>query len=248
MAVIQLIIALVILGIIYRRMIKREVPEQISGLQGIIPVGLGVASLPVSFYLFLGIGNIMLASGASLKTSVPVIQSILRAFFSAGFPEEIAKLIFMIIAILIFRSKISNVYEYILIGAAVGFGFTLLEEFFYGSGGLSTMIVRLICIAAHMVFGMIMAKHLGLARYNRKTGNGSAAKEYILAVLIPIIIHTLYDAFIATNVMMGSENGTSQMIGMGLAIAATVVLFIIQIRVIVQFKKNAEKYCSMTFA
>lgn len=95
MAVIQLIIALVILGIIYRRMIKREVPEQISGLQGIIPVG---------------------------------------------------------------------------------FGFTLLEEFFYGSGGLSTMIVRLICIAA------------------------------------------------------------------------TVVLFIIQIRVIVQFKKNAEKYCSMTFA
>ena len=154
----------------------------------------------------------------------------------------------MIIAILIFRSKIRNVYEYILIGAAVGFGFTLLEEFFYGSGGLSTMIVRLICIAAHMVFGMIMAKHLGLARYNRKTGNGSAAKEYILAVLIPIIIHTLYDAFIATNVMMGSENGTSQMIGMGLAIAATVVLFIIQIRVIVQFKKNAEKYCSMTFA
>ena len=31
-------------------------------------------------------------------------------------------------------------------------------------------------------------------------------------------------------------------------IIALVILFIIQIRVIVQFRKNAEKYCSMTFA
>ena len=96
---------------------------------------LGVISVPVSFLLFLLLGTLLLDIGYS-KNEVPmVVSSVVGAFFGAGFPEEIAKLLMIVITILIFRSKIRNVYEYILIGAAVGFGFTIFEEFLYGSEG-----------------------------------------------------------------------------------------------------------------
>lgn len=50
-----------------------------------------------------------------------------------------------------FREKIKNVYEYVLIGAAVGFGFTLFEEFCYGFDQDITTLGRLFTVAAHMI-------------------------------------------------------------------------------------------------
>ena len=60
------------------------------------------------------------------------IQSLERAFILAGM-EEISKLILIIVILLIFRKKVKNVYEYILIGACVGIGFAIIEEFTYGA-------------------------------------------------------------------------------------------------------------------
>lgn len=40
--------------------------------------------------------------------------------------EEISKLIPIIVILLIFRKKVKNVYEYILIGACVGIGFAII--------------------------------------------------------------------------------------------------------------------------
>ena len=136
MPIIQLVLALIILGLLYRNMIRSEVPESISKSQAVVPVVLGVISVPASFLLFLIFGSLLVAAGYS-KNKVPMaVSSVIGAFFAAGFPEEIAKLVMIAITILIFRSKIRNVHEYILIGAGVGFGFTLLEEFLYGSEGV----------------------------------------------------------------------------------------------------------------
>ena len=175
------------------------------------------------------------------------VRSLVGAFFAAGFPEEIAKLIMMIITILVFRSKIRNVYEYIIIGAGVGFGFTLLEEFMYGSDGLSA-IMRLFTVAAHMVFGIIMAKHLGMARYNKSTGKGSVGGEYVKAIVIPILIHTLLDACTATNAFLASEEDAMELIGMAAGIGATTAMFVAQIVVLKKLKKNAESYSNMVFS
>ena len=132
-----------------------------------------------------------------------------------------------------------------LIGAAVGFGFTLFEEFLYG-GGSASMISRLIVLAAHMVYGIMMAKHLGLAGYYRKNGQGSPVKECIFAILIPVVIHTFYDAGTAQNKLLEGSEG-EQTIGLVLAVAAIVIMFAVQIAALVKFKKNTEKYCEMRF-
>lgn len=244
MAIIQFILALVILGKLYIRMIKREEPEQISRAQAVLPVIFGAVSVPVSFIMFLAIGNLMLKTGISINHFPVAVSSVMKALFAAGLPEEITKLLFMLLAILIFRARIRNVYEYVLVGAGVGMGFSLLEEFFYGTGGM-TAIIRVITVAAHMIFGMIMARYLGMASHKKVNGKAGAAGEYFLAIAVPVIIHTLFDACTATNTMMNSNDDALQMIGVVIALIAMVVLFVLQIITFKGFKKKTAEYCGL---
>ena len=245
MPFVQLVIALIVLGILYSRMIRRETPDPIAKTQAVVPVILGAASVVLSFLLFLGIGFALDKAGFSTKQLPSLIHSVAAAFISAGLPEEITKFLMILLALLIFRRRIRNVYEYILIGAAVGLGFTLLEEFFYGSDVGLTAIARLITVASHMVFGIIMARHLGMAKYNKIKGSGSVAGEYARALIVPILLHTLYDAGTATNAFMNSGNEDEELIGIVIALAVTAALFVLQIAVLVRLKKDTEKYCGM---
>lgn len=247
MPIIQFVLALVILGVLYTRMIRREEPNQISKMQAVIPVVFGVVSVPVSFFLFLGIGSLLVKTGISFNQLPAAVSSIIRAFFVAGFPEEITKLLFMLLSILIFRSRIRNVYEYVLVGAGVGMGFTVLEEFFYGSDGLSALL-RIITLGAHMIFGMIMARHLGMASCKKANGETGVAAERFLAIVIPVIIHTLFDASNGTNRMLESSNDIEQIIGIVVSLAGTAVLFALQIIILRGFRKKSGEYCGLMTA
>lgn len=86
------------------------------------------------------------------------LRSLVSSFFSAGLPEEIGKLIFILICITIFKPK--NVYEYLLTGFGVGMGFTIFEEFLYGSN-LVAVVVRLFILTFHAILGSIIASHIG---------------------------------------------------------------------------------------
>ncbi len=245
MVVIHLIIAVIILGLIYRRLIKQEVPDTVTKAQALLPIILGIVSVILSIIFFLVIGRISMIAGHSPADLPDIGRSVATAFIAAGLPEEIAKLLMMLLTLLIFRSRVRNVYEYILIGAAVGFGFTLFEEFAYASGSIVTAIGRLCTIAAHMVFGIIMAKHLGTGKYNRLTGQGSVAGQYVLALIIPIIIHTVFDSCTANNQLLNSNDENLQDIGLIISFAMTVFLFILQIVVLRRVMRDAEKYCGM---
>ena len=122
----------------------------------------------------------------------------------------------------------------ILIGAGVGLGFTLFEEFFYGGGGGNPL--RLLGLAAHMVFGIIMARHLAQARYDRMLNQGSPAKEVLLANAVPMLIHTLYDSTNATNKFLNSEDEHLQGIGFAIAGIGIVFMVVLQILVLVRLK------------
>ena len=244
MAIIQLVLSAIICGILYIRMIRREVPEQIGKAQAITPVALGIVSLVLSFIFFLGLGYAVVKAGINTKEMAPLPGSILGAFLLAGLPEELAKLLIILLTLRIFRSKIRNAYEVILVGAGVGLGFTLFEEFAYGGGGAN--LLRLFILAAHMVFGIMMTRHLALARYDRITNQGSPAKEVVLAVVVPILVHTLYDATNFSNKFLNSGDENLEAIGAVIGIIGVVIMFIIQILVLVRFKKNTEKYCAMS--
>jgi hypothetical protein len=70
-------------------------------------------------------------------------------------------------------------------------------------------------------------------------------REYALAVAVPVAIHTLLDAFTATNRLLDSTGDAEQMFGLILGLAALAAMFVLQIRVIRRFKRNAEAYCGM---
>ena len=245
MAIIQFILSIIIIGNIYKKMRKSEKDEQISKSQAIVPIILGIVSVFISFFFVLGNGFILLKLGI-ITNKLPVFpHSLISAFVGAGLPEEISKLIMMCITILIFKPKIKNVYEYILIGAGVGFGFTLLEEFLYGSGSVVITILRLSTLASHMMFGIIMATHLGKAKYNKVTGNGSVSIEYLKAILIPITIHTLYDMCTANNHFLRSEDNSIAVLGVIIGIVGLIVIFITQFVIFKKLKKNTDNYCEL---
>ena len=246
MAIVQLAISLLVLGILYRRMVRREPPPPISKAQALVPIVLGVLSLPLSFVFVLANANFFASMGYTKEAHSLLFRSVFSAFFTAGLPEEIAKFLMILLTLFIFRAKVRNVYEYILVGAAVGFGFTVFEEFIYGSGSIATSIMRDLLVTLHMLLGILMGKHLGLARYCKTTGKGSAAREYALALLVPILIHTLYDASVL-NQYLETEDDNLLLIGLVIAVAALVILFVLQFVALIRLKRNAEKYSAMEF-
>ncbi len=238
LTIIYSIIVVIVLGFLYKKLMDWEHPLKISRAQAIIPVGLGILSLPLSFAVFLFIGAICHnVFGFSIGEGPLLLASFTSALLAAAMNEELAKLIFILIVIFIFRKKIRNVYEYILIGGAVGFGFTIVEEYVYGSG-ISSMIVRVVTVTFHMLLGFAMGRHLGLARYNKVTGRGSAWKEYLLAYFVPVAVHTIYDT-LAVNKLITAEDEVTQALGMVMVIVAIVLAFALQVYVFKRLKKNA---------
>lgn len=244
MGIIAMLVSLVVLGFIYRRMIARDVPAPIGRKQALVPILLGVASLPLSFGFTLMFGILAKIAGYNAADHSLFAQSLLAGFFGAGLTEEIAKFLMICASLRMFRGTVKNVYEYILIGAGVGFGFTLFEEFLYGSD-LVRILSRIDFIAAHLVFGMIMAYCLGMAKHKKINGQGSPTKEYLLAALVPVLMHTLYDACTVFNKFLTDENEDMQAIGLCIGLAGALAAFVLQIVVLLKCKKTAEKLCSL---
>lgn len=245
MGIIAMFISLVVLTFLYRRMIARDVPEPIGRKQAIVPVLLGLVSLPLSFiFTLLCVGSLINTVGYT-PTDYPLLaQSVISAFLAAGLTEELAKFLMIVAAFTLFRNTVRNVYEYMLIGAAVGFGFTLPEEALYGSD-LISFLLRMDFIAGHLVFGIVMTYYLGMAAHKKITNQGSSSKEYLFALLIPILMHTLYDACTANNKFLYHEDENMQMIGVTIGLVGALAAFVIQIVILLKYKKNAGKLCSL---
>ena len=204
-SIISFVLSLIIVGILYKNMIAWEGDYRISRGQALLPVLLGLLSVPLSFVFFLIIGLTFRAVTGFVPTDGPLLlASFNHALFSAALNEELAKLIITLIVLCIYRKKIRNVYEYMLIAGAVGFGFILIEDFVY-SVSLPVLLMRLPGITVHMMLGLAMGRHLGLARYNKVTGSGSVVKEYLLAYFVPVFWHTVVD-FFAANMLIHAGN------------------------------------------
>lgn len=237
---IHAILSLIVLSILYKRMIDREVPSPIGWLQALLPVGLGGVSLPLSFSFFMGIAYAINKFDLTSFPLPPFLKSVRAAFLMAGLPEEAAKLIAVLASLLLLRKKMRNVYEYVLMGTAVGFGFTVFEEFLYGSNPM-----RLPLLALHGVFNAIMGYYLGMAAYHKKTQQGSPVVDVILAIVLPILLHTLYDACTASNTMLFAE-GELQDTGIIVGIVGMVVTFVVQVYALLKIKKDTAKLCDLS--
>ncbi len=242
-------LTIVILGLLYWRMIKRETPERIGGFQALLPIALGVVSMFIGALAAVLLARSLGGMENMLAGNGGFGGSLLHSFLMAGGTEEAAKLLMILLGLAILRSRVKNVYEYVLIGAAVGFGFAVAEEFYYGGGviagsgaaGYVSLVTRTISVPAHMTFSMVMGEFLGRAKFSRLTGKGSPALNCVLAILIPMSVHTLYDACTVFN----SRLMAGEMTGVLMALAGYAGLMIYEILVLIRFRKNTEKFCGM---
>lgn len=107
LAFIYSILVIIVLGFLYKWMIDRESPLKISKAQAIVPVVLGIFSLPLSFAILLLFGYIFHnVFGLTLGDGPLLLASFSTALFAAGLNEELAKLIFTLIAVFIFRKSL----------------------------------------------------------------------------------------------------------------------------------------------
>ena len=130
MSVVSTVLTILFLGFLYWRMVKRELPEPVGWLQALLPIAVGMLSMPMTIPVSMGYLKALSADPNTVKLSdMTFLQSVERSFILAGGLEEIAKFILILVILVILRKKVKNVYEYILIGAAVGMGFSFFEEF-----------------------------------------------------------------------------------------------------------------------
>ncbi len=123
-----------------------------------------------------------------------------NAFITSAFTEETIKYIFLVL-LTIKNQNLNNNMDGIVYAVAVSLGFAAAENLVYVLdpfiGGINTAISRSIfSVPAHCVFGISMGMY-----YEEAIFYGSKLR-YIMAVIVPIIIHGIYNLIL----LLGMDN------------------------------------------
>ena len=151
--------------------------------------------------------------GLNLLLDINVLEYLLSAntienyFLNVGMDaltvsitEEMLK--FLVVILIIYPNKhFDEPFDGIVYSVFVGMGFATIENLtFVLQGSASLAILRMVtAVPAHFVFAVIMGYYLGKAKSKKK-----AQLVYIfLSILIPVIIHALYDYFLFMESVKG---------------------------------------------
>ena len=106
------------------------------------------------------------------------------------------------------------------------------------------LLIRTPLMFTHMTLNMIMGEFIGRAKYNKQKGEGQTALYWACGLIIPMALHTLYDAGTIFNypAIKGGDFVVGGILG-GAAILTNVVLLIY---VLVRARKNAEAFSALS--
>jgi RsiW-degrading membrane proteinase PrsW (M82 family) len=120
----------------------------------------------------------------------PVAGALLEAFLTAGIPEELVKLIVIVV---IMGRQIDRQFphDFIVLGAAVSGGFAALENLGYillsGNSFLVALTRALLSVPMHIFMGVILGSGLALRELGRD-------RIWLLsAIALPIAFHGIFD-------------------------------------------------------
>ncbi|MBH0229609.1 glutamic-type intramembrane protease PrsW [Halobacillus yeomjeoni] len=117
----------------------------------------------------------------------------LKSFFLAGALEEFFKWFFLLFVA--FRhADFDHHYDGIIYGVAISLGFATIENIFYIlSNGIEIALLRAIFpVSSHALFGLIMGYYMGKAKFI----DASTRLSLVLALIIPVLLHSFYDYMI----------------------------------------------------
>lgn len=156
-----------------------------------------------------------------------------EAFLVAALCEEFCK--YMLLRLGSWRSPHFDYrFDGIVYGVSVAVGFALLENVMYVmDGGLYTALMRgVMAVPLHAFCGVFMGISYGAAKkYSIMGQRGKASKATIRALLIPMIIHGIYDC------LAFMENSASTII----LLAFVVFMYIISVKYINKYEAEDWK-------
>lgn len=120
-----------------------------------------------------------------------------HAFLVAGTTEEVFK--FLALYLVVWKSPSFNEkFDGIVYAVFVSLGFAAVENVMYvlQSGYQTALIRALTAVPAHALFGITMGYYLGIARMYEELRKSHLRK----AVLIPIVLHGIYDFILMVEV------------------------------------------------
>lgn len=130
MGLLVALISAALCALFYIRMVRRETPEPMPRKQAATPVvaGLFAPILSTALTLLIALAVIAMTGGRKLPDIIQnlLLSSLVSSFLKAGFTEELVK--FLLLLAIVKRQKPKNVYEYAVLAAGIGFGFTVLER------------------------------------------------------------------------------------------------------------------------
>lgn len=178
--------AFILLYFIYRKdKIRPEPPKQI-----LLAFLMGMLSVPASLLISLP----MIALGVAPEQAVTVGEHLRTALFGAAIPEELAKF-FLLWMFLRKNRYFDERVDGIVYAACVGLGFAAVENIEYllldfDSWVLTGALRALSAVPAHFLFAVAMGYYFSGARFGDPA---RSRRNYVLAVLAPILLHGLYD-------------------------------------------------------
>ena len=166
---------------------------------------------------------------ASVQQS-PISNAIFTAFVVAALCEEFCK--YILLRLGSWRNKNFDYrFDGIVYGVAVAVGFALLENVLYVmEGGLYVALMRgVMAVPLHAFCGVFMGVFYGAAkRYSIEGQHGSAWKATLLALVVPMIIHGIYDSL----AFMG-EYGTTIIL-----LAFVLFLYIVAVKTVNKYSRE----------
>lgn len=131
-------------------------------------------------------------------------SAVMQSFFQAAIPEEGLKFLFLYW--LIWNNKEFNEhFDGIVYAVFVSMGFACVENILYVfQGGVEVGIARaLLSVPGHFLFAVIMGYYFSRARFRLTHRAGML----ILAVILPVLAHGIYDTLCFVTDMYGEETG-----------------------------------------
>ncbi|MBP5262230.1 MAG: PrsW family intramembrane metalloprotease [Clostridiales bacterium] len=215
---------------------KKE-KEPIGLLIGLFFAGCGTV---ITALIIEGIGGVIMDAiipNAFLKT-------VLMCIFIIGPAEEMGK--WAVLRLITWKNKnFDYSYDAIVYSVFVSLGFAGVENIFYVVGnGWSTGLLRMFtavpghaCFAVFMGFFYSKAKYASLSKDKKNYGTFTA-----LSMIVPIIVHGLYDAI----VMGGEATGVDFLTGISflLWIVYVIAMFVVSFIIVNRSAKN--DFCIVT--
>ena len=202
---------------------------------------------------FAGMGTVVtaiigeLVGGAIMGAIFPsesVIGQVLVACIIVAPAEELGK--FLVLRLITWKNKNFNYnYDAIVYAVFVSLGFAALEniEYVFLSGWSAAIMRMFTAVPGHACFAVFMGFFYSKAKFASITNNkGKSAGFTALAMIVPIVLHGIYDA-----ILMGG-GAAGAILATGLSIVAwiffVIALFVVSIILII--KTSRHDFCFVT--